>query len=476
MKKIALILALIFVLTPVLVACNGDESGNNSTVQNTDDSEYEYSLNDLPALDYGGKDFGFCSLKGNGSGRHFMFIDAETGDIFEDAVYQRQIAIEDRYNLKFLRGNTGQSAHSDHIAAVRNLILADDKTYNVYSMMTADAAFQMAYDGYFVDWYEFEHFDPAKPYWVTSLAENLNFGGKVYCMAGDLSLSIYNNTNCIQFNKKLFDDLGIDYPYQDVYDYTWTIDKLIEISKQGYNDLNGNTEWDKDADRFGYTGWGWEMNLALYMGMGGKSIVNDEDNMPVLDINNERTVKIIDKMIELFDQKNAFSEMSTYSVHNNAFNEGRLLMRDTFLYWLETNRELEFGAGIVPYPMLDEDQGEYVCRSAANCASAFWVPTTNNQLEATGIVLEALSIEGYNKLRPLYYDVHLDLKSAPDEETRDMVDIIFDSSTCINENFITSDSFRTFINNQFNSFASWYANNERPFRRQMKEMTAFYGA
>jgi len=57
-----------------------------------------------------------------------------------------------------------------------------------------------------------------------------------------------------------------------------------------------------------------------------------------------------------------------------------------------------------------------------------------------------------------------------------MVDIIFDSAEYINENFINSSSFSTFISNQFNSFASWYANNERPFRRQMKEMTAFYGA
>ncbi|MBE6605513.1 MAG: hypothetical protein E7635_00530 [Ruminococcaceae bacterium] len=475
MKKIALILALIFVLTPVLVACNGDNGAeNNTSAQSSDNSEYEYSLDDLPTIDFEKKKFGFYGGK-NTSGRSFGFIDAETGDIFEDAVFQRQVLIEDRYNLSILRGSSAQES-ANHIASVRNLILADDKTYHVMSMITSDPAFQLVYDGYFTDWYEFEHFDPSKPYWNKSVAENLNYGGKVYCMAGDISLGTYNYTNCIQFNKKLFDDLGIDYPYQDVYDYTWTIDKLIEISKQGYNDLNGNTEWDIDSDRFGFMGWGWEMNLALYMGMGGNSIVNDEDQMPALDINNTRTVKIIDKMIELFDKKNAHTEMSTYGVHNTAFNEGRLLMRDTFLFWLETNRELEFDAGILPYPMLDEDQGEYICRSAANCCGAYWVPTTNNDLAATGVILEALAIEGYNKLRPIYYDVHLDLKSAPDEETIDMVDIIFDSAEYINENFINSSSFSTFISNQFNSFASWYANNERPFRRQMKEMTAFYGA
>ena len=473
MKKIALILALLLMLTPVLVACSDSTDNKGGTSKNNEeDANYEYTLDDLPELDFGGKKMGIYGGK-NTSGRHFDFIDAETGDVFEDAVFQRQVTIENRYNLEFLRGSTTADQPIDDF---KNFILADDKTYHIFSGITSDAMFQMVYDGYFTDWYNIDHFDPTKPYWNRSLAENVNFGGKVYCMAGDISLGTYNYTNCIQFNKKLFDDLGIAYPYQDVYDYTWTIDKLIDISKQGYKDLNGNSEWDIEGDRLGFTGWGWEMNLALYMGMGGKSIVNDEDQMPVLDINNDRTVKIIDKMIELFDKKNAHSEMGTYGVHNTAFSEGRLLMRDTFLFWLETNRELDFDAGILPYPMLDEDQGKYICRSAANCCGAYWIPTTNEEVAATGIVLEALAIEGYNKLRPIYYDVHLDLKSAPDEETIDMVDIIFESSTYINENFISSDSFSGFINNQFNSFASWYANYERPFRRQMKEMTAFYGA
>ncbi len=473
MKKIALILALILMLTPVLVACEDANppvdtgSGASSSDQ---DSELLYSLDDLPEMDFGKKDFTSFSGK-NTSGYSSYLVEAETGDLFVDSVYQRKILIEDRYNVNLKSQNYSET---DHSGAVRNYILADDKTFHIYSGKMQDPFYNMMMDGYFVDWNEFEALDPSKPYWNQSVVNNMNFGGKIYCMAGDISISTYNFTNSILFNKNLFDDLGIDYPYEDVYNKTWTIDKMIEISKQGYADLDGNTEWDPQADRLGFSGWAYEMNLAVYMGMGGQTLINNEDNMPELAINSDKTVKIIDKMIELFDGVNAYSESGTYGVFNTAFDEGRLLMLDGWITNLQGNRSRDFDAGILPYPMLDEEQENYVCRGAVNCSGAYWVPTTNTQLQETGILLEALSLEGYNRIRPVYYDIQLDLKSAPDTETRDMVDIIMETSSYVSESFIGSMSFSTFINSKFNSFASWYANSERPWRSKIKKLTRFY--
>ena len=471
MKKIALLLALILMLTPVLVACGGSEDDTKKEAPSVSEEVVDtgYSIDNLRELDFGKQTFGIFTDKGAVT---YLISEEETGDLVGDAVFQRNLAIEEKFSLEL---NIVEAEVNQPCAEIRNFIMADDKTYQAFNNVQHNAMPSMILEGYFVDWNELEDLDYEQPYWNSRVAKDINYGGKVYTMGGDLNLGTYNNTNCIMFNQSLFDDLGIDYPYQDVYDYTWTIDKMIEIVKQGYADLDGNTEVNHDTDRFGFNGWGWEMNTAVYIGMGGKPVINDEDNMPVLNLNNEKTIKIIDKMIELFDNKNAWSEMSKYGTHNAAFDGGRMLMKDTFITGLSLNRDSEFGAGLIPYPMLDEEQGEYNSR-AANIAHLCYIPTTNNQLQDTGLILEAMSIEAYNNLRPVYYDVTLSLKEAPDDETLDMVDIILDSSSYIYEGFGIGSIVNAVSNSQTNTFASWYAANETVFKKNLEKMIEFYGA
>ncbi|MBO7148307.1 MAG: hypothetical protein J6V93_00465 [Clostridia bacterium] len=471
MKKIALLLALILMLTPVLVACGGSEDDTKKEAPSISEEVVDtgFSLDNLRELDFGKQSFGIFADKG---GVTYLLSEEETGDLVGDAVFQRNIAIEEKYNLEL---NIVEAEVNQPCAEIRNFIMADDKTYHMFINVQHNAMPSMILEGYFVDWNELEDLDYEQPYWNSRVARDINFGGKVYTMGGDLNLKTYNNTNCIMFNKALFDDLGIDYPYQDVYDYTWTIDKMIEIVKQGYADLDGNTEWNYDGDRIGFNGWGWEMNTAVYIGMGGKPVINDEDNMPVLNLNNERTIKIIDKMLELFDGTNAWSEMGKYGTHVSTFEAGRMLMKDAFITGLSLNRDSEFGAGLVPYPMLDEEQGEYNSR-AANIAHLCYIPTTNNVLQDTGLILEAMSIESYNNLRPVYYDVTLNVKEAPDEETIDMVDMVLASSSYMYEGFIGAGDFDRFLKNKFNSFSSWYAGNEGAFKKKLNDMIEFYGA
>ena len=476
MKKIAFFLAIILALTPVIVACGpksgsgidlGNVSAGDSKNKDKEDAP-KYTLDSLPELDFGGKEFGIFLDKDCSS---YMISEEETGDLVNDAILQRNLTIEDKFNLKL---NIVPSVVVQPCQEIKNFILADDKTYHMYINVQHNIMPQMILDGYFVDWNEMEYLDYTKPYWNSRVARDINFGGKVYTMGGDLNLITYNWTNCIRFNKNLFDDMGIAYPYQDVYDYTWTIDKFNEIVKQGYSDLNGNTTWELGEDRIGFSGWGWEMLTAMYVGMGGKPVINDEENLPVLNLNNERTIKIIDKMIETLDGVNAHTIMSNFSTVAPPFTEGRALMQDTWVTGLAINRDSEFETGIIPYPMLNEDQGEYNSR-AANIAYLSYIPTTNTQLEETGIILEGMSIESYNNIRPVYYDVTLNLKEARDEESIDMIDIILESSSYMVEGFIGPGQFDMWTKNKFNSFTSWYAGSERELQTKINKMRVFYG-
>ena len=466
MKKIALLLALILALTPLLIACE-EEVDTTANAGVKEEVEYEYSLDDIPSLDFGKKQFGIYGVNGS---MGYLIAEEETGDLVNDAIFQRNLAIEERYNLEFNMFHADPGVGTQQL---RTFIMSGDQTYHLFQALQHSGMPALILNDYFINWNELEALRLENPYWNTNGVKNLGFNDRVYVMGGDLNLVTYNSTNSIFFNQKLFDDLGIDYPYDDVYNKTWTIDKMIEITKQGYFDLNGDSEWDVKTDRLGYSGWGYENMLALYVGMGGQTITRDENDMPSFNIATERNVKLIDKLIELYDGKNAYCNFTEYSIDKNAFSDGRLLMDDGFITMLGWNRDSEFDIGILPYPMLDEEQGEYFSR-AANIAHLSYIPTTNTILQDTGIILEAMSIESYNTVRPTYYDITLSLKEAPDEESVDMVDIILASSSYLYDGFVSPGQLQMFVDNQTNNWASWSASIEKSYKASVDKIIKYY--
>jgi len=84
---------------------------------------------------------------------------------------------------------------------------------------------------------------------------------------------------------------------------------------------------------------------------------------------------------------------------------------------------MEADFGILPFPMWDEIQESY--RSYANpSAPSFAIPSTVSNLERTGIIMEALSAEGYRTIIPEYYDVILKVRDTRDDESELSIDFI----------------------------------------------------
>ena len=155
-------------------------------------------------------------------------------------------------------------------------------------------------EGCFIDWNDLPNVDFDKPYWYANCIRDINYGNKIYAMTGMYNLNILTQSNVLLFNKRICDELQMDYPYQMVLDGTWTVDKFIEMIKNGTRDLNGDTIIDPEVDQFGYWGWVWEQVPALFMGLGGDVLIKDKDNMPVINIETEQNVNIVDTMNEIF--------------------------------------------------------------------------------------------------------------------------------------------------------------------------------
>lgn len=98
---------------------------------------------------------------------------------------------------------------------------------------------------------------------------------------------------------------------------------------------------------------------------------------------------------------------------------------DASFYYIQQLRSMETDFGIIPYPKFDEEQERYYSR--VSYYNAPIVPVTNQNAEFTGALLEYFNYASSLTVIPAYRDTVLYGKVIRDEESSDMLDIIFDA-------------------------------------------------
>ncbi|MCL2816467.1 MAG: extracellular solute-binding protein, partial [Oscillospiraceae bacterium] len=395
MKKI--IFVILAILCLCLLSCM-DEDKTSAKDENpgnpaAEDAKIELvgAIGDnLPEINYGGRSFRIVCDEGTLAPGDFI---AETinGDLLNDAVYNRNLVVEERFGVTIDARINGYGTGFTQNLKV-SILAGDDMCeaamgmYNTHSGITA-----MMYDRNFIAWDNLPYVDLSKPWWDKNVIRDISFTDTVYCMTGDLNPSTLGNTRIIIFNKNLFQDLGIGFPYQKVLDGKWTYDEFFRICAQGEADLNGDGLINYKDDRFGYVGWHCDQPESMFYGLGGAYTIKDRDGLPVFDLNNEKSSNIIDKMVELFTPGNGgWTNTVGWGVDLDMFSEGRALMANSRFWLLNAAfRGMEDDFGILPHPMLDGSQGGYRQSVDGVCTMAY-IPITNNDLEFTSVILEAV--------------------------------------------------------------------------------------
>ena len=90
-------------------------------------------------------------------------------------------------------------------------------------------------------------------------------------------------------------------------------------------------------------------------------------------------------------------------------------------------REMEADFGILPVPNYDETQEHYSSSVSVFGGNLISVPVTNQALDMTGVLLEAMSAESMYGLIPAFYETVLKEKSARDPDSVAMIDIIINN-------------------------------------------------
>ncbi|MCL2518446.1 MAG: ABC transporter substrate-binding protein [Oscillospiraceae bacterium] len=430
MKKLIIFIIAIII---TFLACSNKEISNNhdnknsiNTTETENNQEKPYIPDNLPDRDFENYTFRIYT-KGDAEGTIDLYAESETGDLVNDAVYKRQITVEERFNIKIVQNYYDANDYPAN-AAQRSILAGDDVIdlltihgASTGSIIQAELVLDLLTNMPYIN------FDA--PWWSQDEINNLQTRGKLYFLTGDISYFELASTGCMFFNKGLFVDLKIDYPYNDVIAGKWTLDKFISTVKANTVDINGDGEIKPDDDRIGvefHNDWNYIVSV-FYCG-GDRVITSDTGGNLTLTVFNERTVNIFDKFFDMLKSETAFVYEYTKPGNewqNTAFRGGRALFFTAYLQDVITHRDLEYDIGILPYPKYDEATPKYFNNVDAG-AAVFLVPITASNTERTSIIIEAFSAEGYRTVTPAFYELSLKTKFSRDNESEAMLDYIKD--------------------------------------------------
>lgn len=192
-------------------------SAEEAPAENVD--ENGYLKDDLPELDYGGQQV--CVLYWSDVENQEFEAEELTGEIVNDAIFQRNIDVEDRLNVKYSWvGTPGNNGSKDqYVAQARESFAAGDGAYDIYAAYsrTIGASVVNALTRSLQD---SEYIDYEKPWWPDNLLEESTINGRLYFVSGDISTNVLHMMYCMYYNKQLFEDYGLGDPTGMVFEGT----------------------------------------------------------------------------------------------------------------------------------------------------------------------------------------------------------------------------------------------------------------
>ena len=414
--------------TPVNNNDNVPENKNTGEEQPADENEL---TPDLPEnVNMGGKIFtilvsnyaGYAPLDAPDLG-----IEGLNGDGFNDAAYNRDIAIQEKFNCELKTVAFTNDGDADN--ALKKSLNAGDSAYDIY-IMRSGKFMKSVTSNYLTDLQEIPYLNFDMPWWNKSTLDKLSFGKHSYAICGDVSvvdlLAIFN----MYFNKDMISDFGLDSPYMFVKNGTWTVDKMYEVAKTVPADLNNDGKRDI-SDRFGVTHI-LDAVTALLNSAGESYAVMNADGIPELSFNTESAFAKFIHITEMLTDHDTFLNAHLRSNPASQYEAGMFVNNQTLfslggIYYAPEMRAMESDFGIIPYPKYDETQKEYYTPMCVVAVPFITVPTSNADLENTGIFLEEYAYQGRKTVLPAFYEILLQRKVARDEESAEMLDLIFDN-------------------------------------------------
>ncbi len=438
MKRKLTALALIFaLLLPVFAACSsGTDNADGETAQNVPDNaagdaapEEEtvddrldvngYLKDDLPELDFGGQQVTVLYWSDVENGE--FDVEELTGEIVNDAIYQRNIDVEDRLKVKYSWvGTPGNNGSKDkYVKIAQESVQAGDGAYDIYAAYSRTIGASVV-NNITRTLQDSQYIDYEKPWWPDNLLEESLIHDRLYFVSGDISTNVLHMMYCAYYNKQLAEDYHFPSLTDMVFEGTWTVDVLVSLTADAYTDLNGNGRADVN-DQFGITLTDFH-NDAFYTGSGLRLVEKDEENILKIseDFYSEKAVDLLAKIGPWEVTDTVYLEGD----YETPFTEGRALFNiNRAHYASKALRDSELTYGILPIPKFDETQKNY--RTVMGNPITLYAVSRDSRIpDIDEAVLECMASEAYRLTTPAIFENNMKKKYSVDDINAQMYDIV----------------------------------------------------
>jgi len=414
---------LVLLTVAALAACtdpNKGPVGSTPMGEQTDGDETADPFDALPDRDLKGYAFNVL-IRNEDYIVKDMFQETVSQDNVESAIYNRNLKVEEAFKVDLV-----PIAKAEGFTAMDSIFAGDAE----YDLILPHARYAAMYagGGYLLDWHSLPVVDLTAEWWDQNCNESLSIHNRLFYTTGDISYWSYGATNQLLFNKNLFTEIGLEYPYQDVKDNDWTIDDFEVLVKKGSKDLDGDGKFDYATDQFGYMTIGFVGDVQAYHATGNTVISKDIDDTPYISYLTDRAEDVWEWYSTLIEDDSVYFQDRLVSYFDTnavkGFQSGRSLFIDINTINVAAMREMEDEFGIIPWPTYAE--GETYLTNVDAGMHLFCLPITTPDAERTGLVLEALAILGHQTVIPEYMETTVKYKQTRDDESFEMLDIIFD--------------------------------------------------
>lgn len=489
-KLLALLLACAIAL-PLIPGC-GDKSAAEaeSTVTTaetaaevTTDPNDRFGYKDsLPEnIDLGGATLGVYCCKTFNDTDFIMGAEEPSGDLVEDAVMERNAKVFERLNVN-INYNLTTIDYNEIGKVVNKFVMAGDTTYD-YFTGTQFGLVAQATEGVYYNVFELPYIDFDQPWWWNGYMDEISIGtDKRFFLVGDYFIDMLRGTRVLYFNKTLYENQigNPDDLYGVALEGSWTLEKMAELVKGMYRDLNGNTEFDEE-DQYGFATYvTYSSSDAFAFATDIRMTERGDDGTMTFTMGTERQLKAADLINAVFWNEGSYISKIDTDKATPIFKNGQsLMLGNSSIGTSESFRDMEDDFGMVPYPKLDETQEKY--RSLVHDTQNFGVvPLCCAHPNETGAVLEAMSSETWKLLTPTYYETALKVKYVRDELSAQIIDIIHESiATEFAFVYYASLSsagmiYRTLVTNNSNDFMSEWAKMQKSAEKSLEKLNAAY--
>ncbi len=395
----------------------------------------------VPAADYEGYEFRFITNDHAQLTWAYttMDVDVTDGEPINDAVYNRNRAVEAKYNIIITDIPKGFGAVYTN---AQKSIAAGANDYDVIIEDIRNSQALIS-KGYVLTVDKLSYIDLSMPWWDHNVERDLSIGTKNFFLGGDYTLSHYDTTCVLVFNKNIAEDYGLENPYQLVMDGTWNFDDFESMISVVSDDLDGDSKY-TEADLYGFSSLSFVFYPAFMTGANAQSVKLDKANMPQFVLGDEYNIKVFERLNAMMHIGNTSYDViprgKDHRLPEYMFAADKVLFWSQLIFWTTQLRDMKSDFGIIPYPKFTEEQENYNVIMFGTPLTM--IPATNADLERTGIVLEVLAAESRKEFIPAYYEITMKNKISRDDETSEILDIIF-----ANRSYNLTQTYWSFIDN-----------------------------